>query len=607
MPSPEQRVQPPRGRSAFAGAFLSLLFPGLGHLYAGAYVRALAWAAPAVLAIAFLAGLVTRVNQFELLGYAAANLGPIFVLNVVLLAYRAAAIVDAWRVVSYLNAFETSGGGRLGRPRVPLRPIPVAGLVAVLLVMSAAHVAVAQYDLKLSSLVGCVFDDTGTATCGDNGADGGDGGDASATPGGTTEPTIAPTIIGSLGSDLPSPSPTPPPDLTKRFNILLIGSDQRPSQNTYNTDTMIVVSVDPQSNQVAMFSLPRDMVDIPIPAGPAQRVFGSVYSGKINGFLRANLGRSDLWPGPKKRTGYTALKAILGNLYGIDINYFVEVNFTGFKQVVDALGGVSINVQVPVVDDDYPIGGGNKGRVYIPAGYQHMDGAEALVYARSRHGSNDFDRAARQQKVLISLREQTDPATLLPKLDELIKALENAVQTDIPSALLPQFMSVASQVDTRNIRSFVFAPPLYGSDAGWQSDPRGYRIEPNIQRIRKAVAEAFTSDPAAEAEREALAEENARVWILNGSGISGQAGSIAAYLQTQGIDASSPTGSASRHPRQTRIVVYNGAETKDQATVAYLTKLFGVTPTLTNDPTVLVDIIVTTSRSTPTFTPPPGG
>ncbi|HEU4672542.1 MAG TPA: LCP family protein [Candidatus Limnocylindrales bacterium] len=603
MPSPERPL--PRGRSAFAAAFLSLLFPGLGHAYGGAYARALAWAAPAILAIALVAGLLTRMNQYELLGYAAANLGFIFVVNVILLVYRAAAILDAWRVVSYVNAFEASGGGRLGRPRVPVRPIPVAGLLGVLLVMSAAHVAVAQYDLKLSSLVGCVFDDTGTANCGDDGA-GADPG-ASPTAGSTSEPTIAPTVIGSVGTDLPSATATPPPDLTKRFNILLIGSDQRPRDNTYNTDTMIVVSVDPQSHQVAMFSLPRDMVDIPLPPGPAQAVFGSAYRGKINGFLRDNLGRSDLWPGAKKRTGYTALKAILGNLYGIDIRYYVEVNFTGFKQVVDALGGVSINVQVPVVDDDYPIGGGNKGRVYIPAGYQHMDGSEALIYARSRHGSNDFDRAARQQKVLISLRAQVDPATMLPKLDELIGALENAVQTDIPAGLLPQLLNVASGVDTKEVRSFVFAPPLYGSDAGWQSDPRGYRIEPNIQRIRKAVAGAFTSDPAAEAQREALAEEHARVWILNGSGISGQAGSIAAYLQTQGVDASSPTGSASRRPKRTKIVVYNGAETKDPATVAYLAKLFGVTPTTATDPTVLVDIIVTTARSTPTFTPPPGG
>jgi hypothetical protein len=188
MPSPEQPATPRRGRSAFAASFLSLLFPGLGQAYAGAYARALAWAAPAVLVLALVAGIALRINRAELLGYVAANLGPIFVVNVILLAYRAASIVDAWRVVTYLNAYEASGGGRLGRPRLRLRPIPVAGLAAVLLVMSGVHVAVAQYDLKFADLVNCVFDANGTATC--DGGSGGDGNGASPSPGDSADATF---------------------------------------------------------------------------------------------------------------------------------------------------------------------------------------------------------------------------------------------------------------------------------------------------------------------------------------------------------------------------------------------------------------------------------
>jgi LCP family protein required for cell wall assembly len=392
MPSPEQPRA--RGRSAFAAAFLSLLFPGLGQAYAGAYSRALAWAAPPVLLLALAAGIAFRMKQPELLGYLVANLGPIFVVNVVLLVYRAAAIADAWRVVTYLNEYELSGGGRLGRPRIPVRPLPLAGLLAVLLVMAGAHVAVAQYDLKLNSLVSCVFDDSGTANCDGNGPDAsGAPGDASAGPTDDGQASGVPTVNPSVGSPLPSVAATPPPDLTKRFNILLIGSDQRPKDTTYNTDTMIVLSIDPQTKQVAMFSLPRDAVDVPVPPGPARSVFGTTYRLKINSWLRNNMGRSDLWPGPASQRGFTALKSILGNLYGLDIRYYVEVNFSGFRQVVDAVGGVSINVQVPVVDDDYPGDDGHKQRIYIPAGFQHMTGAQALIYARSRHGSNDFDRA----------------------------------------------------------------------------------------------------------------------------------------------------------------------------------------------------------------------
>jgi LCP family protein required for cell wall assembly len=602
MPSPEQPRG--RGRSAFAAAFLSLLFPGLGQAYAGAYARALAWAAPAILVLALVGGIALRMNRAELLGYVVANLGPLFVVNLVLLVYRAAAIVDAWRVVTFLNAFDASGGGRLGRPRVPLRPVPIAGLAAVLLVMAGVHVAVAQYDLKFSGLVSCVFDDTGTANC-----DTGDGGDGSAPGDASAEPTDngsgVPTVNPSIGSALPSQQATPPPDLGRRFNILLIGSDQRPNDSTYNTDTMIVVSVDPATKQVAMFSLPRDMVDIPVPPGPAQAVFGTNYRGKINSWLTANRSRADLWPGPASQRGFTALKAILGNLYGLDIRYYVEVNFGGFRKVVDAVGGVSVNVQVPVVDDNYPGDDGHKQRIYIPAGYQHMTGAQALIYARSRHGSNDFDRGARQQRVLISLREQSDPAALIPRLDDLIGALKSAVHTDIPVGLLPQLLQVASSVDTHNIRSYVFAPPLYGSDAGYQSDPRGYRIEPSISRMRKAVAEAFIVDPAAEARREALSEENARVWVLNGSGRTGQASQVAAYLTDEGIDASSPNQRPNSRPSTTKIVVYNGAEQKIPTTISYLAKLFGVQPTTANDSSVLVDVIVTTARSTPELTPQP--
>ncbi len=103
-----------------------------------------------------------------------------------------------------------------------------------------------------------------------------------------------------------------------------------------------------------MFSLPRDTVDVPIPPGPARSVFGSTYSGKINGCWAAVRKRSDLYPGKGNLPGYNGLKAILGGLYGLDIKYFVEVNFDGFKKIVDVMGGVTINVQIPVSDDRFP-------------------------------------------------------------------------------------------------------------------------------------------------------------------------------------------------------------------------------------------------------------
>jgi LCP family protein required for cell wall assembly len=446
----------PRARSPFTAAFLSLLFPGLGHLYAGAPMRALGFAAAPLLLLALMAGVVLRLDRIELLGAFVSMVGAIFVFNIVALVYRLVAIVDAYRVVEYLNAHAASGDGRLGRARLPRNPLSIAGLLAVVLVMVGSHAVVARYDLLAQDALGsCIFiGQTQTQTCDqDPSSSPGPSGSAEA----STEPdaTPTPTPEPPTGSQVPDVS-IPPWDGKQRLNILLIGADEQ--GGGHNTDTMIVVSIDPKTSQVVMFQLPRDTVDVPIPVGsPARKLFGSVYAGKINSYFVAVRRRADLYPGTDQTRGYTGLKDVLGNLYGLDIKYFVEVNFQGFRQVVDALGGVTINVQVPVVDNLYPSDTGRTARVYIPAGIQHMTGAQALVYARSRHGSDDFDRGARQQRVITSMREQADVATIIPRIPDLIAAVKATVQTDIPQSELAKLAGLASSVATKDIRSYVFS------------------------------------------------------------------------------------------------------------------------------------------------------
>ena len=295
----------------------------------------------------------------------------------------------------------------------------------------------------------------------------------------------------------------------------------------------------------------------------------------------------------------------MGNLYGLDIKYFVEVNFDGFKNVVDTMGGVTINVQVPVTDDRFPSLDNSLRRVYIPSGIQHMNGAEALRYARSRHGSNDFDRGLRQQRVLLSLREQADPQDLIPRLPDLVKALQSTVKTDIPVAQLAPLLGLASEVDTKNILSYVFTPPFYQKE--YTSSPRGYIIVPYISKIRAAVKNAFSVDPADEAERQKLAQEQAVVWVLNGTSDPGRGTAIAGYLDYHGVAASSPRQKPpGAVPANTTIVAYNGAAADMQDTVAYLEKTFGVTVTEKTDPAIHTDIVVTVGRSTPQLEAPPG-
>ncbi|HEX2755101.1 MAG TPA: LCP family protein [Candidatus Limnocylindrales bacterium] len=605
-----QRAQEPRprARSPFVAAVLSLLFPGLGHAYAGAYQRALGFAAPPILIGALLAGVFLRMDAPKLLEFFLTNgvIQGIFIVNLVVLIYRLVAIVDAYRVTAFLNAVATSGGGRLGRPRLVFNPLSVAGLLAAILIMSGGHVVVARYDLLANDVLDdpCVFisNDTDTPPSCDASPSASTSGSAGPTDVPLDSPTPSLSAPPVQGSALPAVT-IPPWNGTDRLNILLIGSDQRPNEGTYNTDTLIVVSIDPVTKQVAMFSLPRDSTDIPLPPGRLATAYGGVYPNKINSLFTAVRGRPDLVAGTNATRGYNALKAVLGNLYQLDIKYFVEVNFDGFKKVVDAMGGVTINVQVPVIDDSYPADSGRHARIYIPSGIQHMTGAQALIYARSRHGSDDFDRGYRQQRVLTSLREQANIPNLIPRIPELYKAFRQTVRTDIPRAELAKLAGLAGSVGTKDIRSYVFSFPRYGT----QTPPSApvYKYLPNVNRIRAAVANAFKVDPALEDTRAALGEEHGTIWVLNGGSPVGMASSLAAYLEFYELTASAPSGKPDATGlTTTKIVVYNGAEARLPETIAFLEQKFKVKVQLKQDPAVSVDVIITTGSSTPNLAPP---
>ena len=604
--APERK---PRHRSAFAAAFLSLLFPGLGHAYAGAYGRALGFAAAPLLAIALGTGVVLRTDRATLVGMIADTnvLTAIFIANIIALVYRVIAAVDAWQVARFLNAADASGSGRLGRARLPIHPVSVVGLLAVILVIGGGHLVVGKYDMLAMNLVGCVFNDDPGPEC--------DAAVASDAP--TDSPDPADSAVAGA-SDLPSDSPTaapptadpsaqgtlaptlPPWDGKERLNILAVGTDARDSGSSFNTDTMIVVSVDPATKQVAMFQVPRDVVDVPVPDN-ARALWGSVYGGKINSWYNQNRNRTDLWPGKSAQTrGFNSLKAILGKLYGLDIRYYVKVDFQGFKDVVNTLGGVQINVQMPVYESQYPDGVGFLTRIYIPAGPQHMTGSEALRYARSRHraAGGDFDRGRRQQRVLVSLKDQTSVQAILANLDQLTKDVGASVRTDIPTNMLSKLLGLAESVDTKNIRSYVFAPSLYGSEP--QGDRRGYIIEPNVVRIRNAVKNAFSVSLALLAQRDRLGSEAARVWVYNASGRTDLASQTADYLAYNGLEASAPNKRIATTLPATRIEVYNGAEADMSETIKFLEKVYNTTVIPVTDPKVNVDLIITLGRDAPT-------
>jgi len=423
----------------------------------------------------------------------------------------------------------------------------------------------------------------------------------------TPVPTVSSTGTSNPGASA-SATPAVPSD---RVNILLLGVDRRGNDQTFNTDTMIVISIDPKSGQIALLSLPRDTVDVPLPRSwPASSYYGGVFPAKINSLWLHEQGSPALFPFPDATRGADALKGTLGALYGIDIPWYVEVDFGGFRKVVDTLGGVTVRVDLAVQDDHYPTEtGGGATRLYIPATIQHLTGDAALAYARSRHGSSDFDRAQRQQNVILSLRQQSDIPTILLRLPELVSTLKTAVHTDMPTSMLPQLASLAEQVGLQHVRSLVFTPPLYQSEVMIDPRGRGYVLEPKVNQIRKAVNEVFSFDPKLEASRQAIAGEGATVRVLNGSGVAGQAGTIRDYLIYRGFDASVPITNGGRADKSTYpttvITVYNGAEANLSQSIALLEQLFGVTVVTKDDPKIKVDIIVITGKATPKLVAPP--
>ncbi len=580
-----------RGRSPFAAAFLSLLFPGLGHAYLGALRRGLGIAAPPLLFMALLAGFVVRMDTFDLAGLAVQQefLVGLFIANLILLVYRAWAIVDAWSIA---RALVGPGVSRVAVQQAGV--FSAAGLAAVLLVMSGAHLAIARYDLVLSGTAACIFDPDAT-DCAPTSSRGPDEG----SPDASEEPTPAAT----LGPDVSEPA-IPEWDGQERLNILLVGVDEQ--GGGFNTDTMITVSIDAASSQVVMFQLPRDTVDVPLPPGPMRNYYGAVYPGKINSFA-ANANRNDWFPGGRTNhvAGLNGLKAILGNLYGLDIKYYVQVNFEGFRKVVDALGGVTINVQVPLLDDNFPQPNQHRLRLFIPAGIQHMTGAEALAYARSRKSTSDFERAARQQRVILSMRQQLDIGQAIRNIDVLASAIGQSVRTDVPRTIVPRLLGLADEIDSRSIRSVTFTPPFYQAEC-LNCPPRGYIIQPRVDRIQAAVREAFEIDPNFAEARDALLAEGAEVWVLNGTGRNGEAGRLSEYLSYLGIAASAPNQDPDTPVLpNTTVRAYNGAEASLPVTAEALRLVFGVEVTAVTDPAITQDFVVITGASTPQLTPPP--
>jgi LCP family protein required for cell wall assembly len=345
-------------------------------------------------------------------------------------------------------------------------------VIAVLLVVVAIpHAAVAWVGLETRGSLVEVFggDDVSAAP-------------ATTTTSSSTTTTTVPVELGPIvtapgqyDEDVITAEPTRPwqPFGTDRLNILLLGGDAGPGRSGLRTDTMIVASIDPITGDAALVGLPRNFGSPTLTDGTVVPVtqLGHVYGWGLR--------NPDRFPGPD--AGAAAVRDVIQSLSGLEIDYYVLVDLTGFAEVVDAFGGVDVDVAEPVDGPLYDVVTGGYQMVQIPPGRQHLDGAHALAYSRARYGASDYARMGRQRCVLAAMATQSDILTLFARLDGILEAVTSNLTTDLPVEMVPELIRLTPRVSAATIR-------LIGFDATWGvGRTRTGHVIPDVERIREAV------------------------------------------------------------------------------------------------------------------------
>lgn len=357
-----------------------------------------------------------------------------------------------------------------------------------------------------------------------------------------------------------------------RVNILVLGVGGQGHEAPDLSDTIMVMSVDPKTKDAAMLSIPRDLyVKIPASAKTRQQ------NGKINA--------ANAYGGPELAA------RVVSNVIGVPIHYYVLIDFSGFRQAIDAVGGIDINVPNAIYDPSYPCDNERGG--YCPfsvkPGMQHMNGTVALRYARSRKSTSDFDRAARQQLVIAALRQkalQLSTLTNPVKLTELISAIGTHVKTDIQPAELKKMAALAKDIDpaktpqkvldTESKDAFLVGGTNIIDGAGYIEVPKAGTF--NYSEIQDFVKNIFADNY--------LIQENAKLEVQNGSGINGLATNVVKSLQSAHYNVGDPTNAADRY---TKTVIYDYTGGKKPYTINYLERRFNVKAQRAAAPTPTVD------------------
>lgn len=343
--------------------------------------------------------------------------------------------------------------------------------------------------------------------------------------------------------------PTPEPwDGNQRLTILVMGLDYRDwsdGNGLTRTDSMILLHIDPENGTGGILSVPRDMwVQVP-----------------DYGFTKLNtvyqIGEINRTPGG----GPGLVMETIETLLGININFYAMIDFNTFIAMIDEIGGVKINVEEPILVD--PLG--DAPPKTIEPGVQTLPGQVALAYARARNTpGGDFDRAARQQQLILGIRDRILSFDMIPMLiarsPELYRDLADGIRTNMTLDQAVKLGLIAGQISPENIRRGVIGEQHVTVD--WSPDGQ-YILIPIPDKIRLLRDEIFTPNAAAapvstiRSLNQLLEEEAARVTVLNGTTTAGLASRTMDFLVRQGIQVTR-TGNADRLYPDTTIIDYSG-------------------------------------------------
>ncbi|NUR99375.1 MAG: LCP family protein [Kribbellaceae bacterium] len=283
-----------------------------------------------------------------------------------------------------------------------------------------------------------------------------------------------------------------------RLNLLLLGGDDAPSREGVRTDTVIVASIDTKTGNTALISMPRNLTFMPFPAdSPLHKIYpdgfgkeGLSLDGRLEWMLTAMYQNiPDAHPGilgPSDNEGADVVKQSVGEATGLKLDYYLQVNLTSFPEIVDALGGITVNVNERVAMGGISSAGIPPKEWIEPGPKQHLDGRHALWFARGRYGADDDQRQVRQRCVIKAIVDAADPQTLVTKYKAIAKAGQHLLRTDIPQELLPALVQLALKVKSATVSNVTL-------------DSQKLRLKylhPDYAALRDTVQKALDSNPA---------------------------------------------------------------------------------------------------------------